>query len=85
MQEQELSCKEVAVDTNQECLVPGVQMPQVMRDFLTRVLIAVTIKGPRMPRDLEGGILSPTISVDPHKAVTSLHPTILQLRRATEA
>ena len=84
MQEQELSFKEVVADTNQECLVLDAQMPQVMRDFLTRVLIAATIKGPLMPRDLEQGILSPTISVDPHKAVTSLHPTTLQLRRVTE-
>jgi len=72
------------VDTNQGCLVLDAQMPQVMKDFLTRVQIADTIKGPRMPRDLEL-TPSPTISVHPHKAVTSLHPMTLQLRRVTEA
>ena len=84
MQDQELSFKEVAADTNQGCLVLDVQVPQVMRDFLTRVLIAVTIKGPRMPLDLEQ-TLSPTILVDLHKVVTSLHPMTLRLRRVTEA
>ena len=83
MQEQALRFKEVAADTNRGCSVLDVQMPQVMRVFLTRVLIAVTIRGPRMPRDLEQ-TLSPTISVDPHKVVTSLHPMTLLLRRVTE-
>ena len=60
------------LDTNQGCLVLDVQIPQVIYDFLTSVPIAATIRGPLMPQDLEQ-ISSLPISIDPHKAVTSLH------------